>query len=206
MNRETQKPKASAAMGAHESERVLVLEALRGSPAAREELAAYLALVPAIVAVHRAHTSVTIREQEIPDLVQDCLSLIWRKLPEFEGRASLKTWIFRLCSYELLNGFRRVARLRRMQPLPADHDRAMVDARVREPQRVLADLDLRAGMEKLPAVEREIVHLRHYEDLTLDEVAARIGLKVNRVKARYYAAIRHLQEHLESRGSEGESR
>ena len=96
----------------HEKELRLVREVLRGSPEAVQQFATYLARVPGIVAVHRSCTRVAVLEQDVPDLIQDCLSVIWRKLPGFEGRASLSTWIFRVCSLELCNGFRRIARRR----------------------------------------------------------------------------------------------
>jgi RNA polymerase sigma-70 factor (ECF subfamily) len=189
---------------AREAELHLVRKVLERSPAALEQFARYLAAVPMIVAVHRSHSRIAIPDQEMPDLVQDCLLLIWRKLPEFEGRASLSTWIYRLCSFELCNAFRRVARNRRLQSLPDHHSAEPADRAQGTGDWLLIDLDLRAGLDHVGDAERDIIRLRS-EGCTMEEIARHLGSKVGQVKAQYYRAIRRLQEYLEGRNWERES-
>ena len=198
MNREA-RDDAVAKSGAHEAERLLVQEVLRRSAAALDVFATYLARVPGIVAVHRSHSSVPVLDQDVPDLVQDCLSLIWRKLPEFEGRASLSTWIFRLCSYELCNGFRRIARQRLSKALPLERAQAVPERGRASSEQLVLDFDLRAGLEHLSAPQQRIVHLHHCDGRSMEEIAGQMGLRVSQVKAHYYRALQRLHDYLQGR-------
>jgi RNA polymerase sigma-70 factor (ECF subfamily) len=187
----------------HEAELQLVQEVLQRSPPALERFGGYLAAVPTIVAVHRRNSRISIPDQDIPDLVQDCLLLVWRKLPEFEGRASLPTWIYRLCSYELCNGFRRLARQRRLKQMAEVSSPEPTDRAGEPPQRVLLDLDLRLGLEHVNDQEREVLRLRHYEGCTFEEAASRLGWKVPQVKVHYYRGLRRLHDFLTARHWDG---
>jgi RNA polymerase sigma-70 factor (ECF subfamily) len=177
----------------------LVREVLRGSPAAIERFAGYLANVPAIVAVHRRHTSLPIAEQEVPDLVQDCLSVVWRKLPEYQGRAALSTWIFRVCSYELSNAFRRLARVRRVGQLAARTADGLTTAEPPIEQRVPLEIDLRDGLRHLSPDHREVIELHLFDGCTLEQVARKLGSKVSQVKTLYYKALERLHDYLDQR-------
>src|SRR3954471_12724860 len=44
--------------------------------------------------------------QDAEDLVQDTLLAAWRGLPEFEGRASLRSWLYRIATNRCLNALR----------------------------------------------------------------------------------------------------
>ena len=41
--------------------------------------------------------------EEAKDLVQEVLVKVWTYLPEFRGEASIKTWVYRVCSKHLLD-------------------------------------------------------------------------------------------------------
>lgn len=183
----------------YEAERILVHDVLQGSPAAIERFAPYLSNVQAIVAVHRRHTSMPIAEQDLPDLVQDCLSVIWRKLPEYEGRAALSTWIFRVCTYELCNAFRRLARLRRVRQLAGKTAEGLITCERPIAQRVPVEIDLRDGLQQLSPEHREVIELHLFEGCTLEQVARKLDSKLSQVKTLYYRALQRLHDYLDQR-------
>src|SRR5688500_19425682 len=53
------------------------------------------------------------RDDELPDLLQEVFLVAHRKLPEFEGRARVTTWLFSICH----NVFRAARRRTRKRPL-----------------------------------------------------------------------------------------
>ena len=62
--------------------------------------------------------------------------------------------------------------------------------------RGLIDEETAKLLEQLAPREREVVHLRHFEDLSLPEIALRLGLSVSSVKTHYYRGLTKLRTHL----------
>jgi RNA polymerase sigma-70 factor (TIGR02960 family) len=58
--------------------------------------------------------------QDAEDLVQETLLAAWRGLDAFEGRASLRTWLYRIASNRCLNALRDTARRPRELPAPPE--------------------------------------------------------------------------------------
>lgn len=57
-----------------------------------------------------------------------------------------------------------------------------------------------AALDRLAAGDREIIALRHFEDLGNDEVAEVLGLQVKAASIRYIRAVRRLKDELERSG------
>jgi RNA polymerase sigma-70 factor (TIGR02960 family) len=52
------------------------------------------------------------------DMVQETLIAAWRGLPQFEGRASLRSWLYRIATNRCLNALRDAGRRRPPEPIP----------------------------------------------------------------------------------------
>lgn len=201
--RTTRAPRAVASD--HSADRTLVERVVAGDPGAREQVAVHLARVPAIVEVLVEETSERVRRQELPDLVQDCLEVVWRRLPTYEGRASLSTWIFRVCELELWNGRRRL----RKHSLPSSGPDGRLAERASsrdDPARRIERLDLSQALSTLTPIAETIVRLRHFDDLTFDQIATLTGLTTGPVKERYYRALGRLHDWFEVRDRGSDTR
>jgi RNA polymerase sigma-70 factor, ECF subfamily len=115
------------------------------------------------------------------EVVQETWLAVLGQLDRFEGRSTLKTWLFRI----LVNRAKtRGVRERRTVPFSAlsgpDDDGRMVDERTPaarpwcDPERRLDSLErraaLRAALAALPARQRVVVTLRDVEGLDAEEV------------------------------------
>ena len=60
--------------------------------------------------------------------------------------------------------------------------------------------ELWVAITTLPHKQRQLLVLRFYEDLPVDEIAALLGRPVGTVKAQIHRAVRTLKNHLESKG------
>lgn len=200
MTHQVEPTHASGQNSTHAEDLKLVRQVLAGDSSAIDRFASYLARIPAILTFQRSRGLARVHDQEIPDFVQDCVSAIWRKLPEFEGRAALSTWIFTICSLEVRNSFRRwkkrAAERHEAHPEVASTQDHATQSAMR--------LDLREGLNNLPPTDREIVQRKHYEGQTFDEIAAALSLKPSQAKTHYYNSIRRLSDYLSSRNWEGE--
>jgi len=113
----------------------------------------------------------------------------------FDGRASVRTWIFAVVRYTAAE-LRRRAALRRWLPLAALG--ATSDGRpdaVTELVRADGTRRLTAALETLPRRQREVLHLVFYQDLTIAEAAEVAGVSIGTARTHYErgkAALRKL--------------
>jgi len=76
-------------------------------------------------------------------------------------------------------------------------------AALAEPSRIVASEEarakVRAAMDELKPEHRQILVLREYEDLSYEEIAAVLEIKIGTVMSRLFAARMRLREVLETR-------
>jgi RNA polymerase sigma-70 factor (TIGR02960 family) len=133
--------------------------------------------------------------QDAEDLVQETLMAAWRGLEGFEGRASLRTWLYRVATNRCLNALRD--RGRRMPELPAPPQKPPEPSRIRDPiwlepypdtllegvadrslepdarydAREAIGLAFVAGLQRLPPRQRAVLVLRDVLGFRAREVA-----------------------------------
>jgi RNA polymerase sigma-70 factor (ECF subfamily) len=160
--------------------------------------------VPSIVEVYEAHVDFVWRsarrlgvaEHMLDDAVQDVFLAAHRRLPDFEGRASVRTWLFAI-AIRVVRDYRRRARRKPWTPLfgedPPDSHQRGPEALAMQGQ---ATQLLRELLEQLDDGKREVLVLTELEHMTAPEISAALGLNVNTVYARLRAARRELNAAL----------
>ncbi len=124
------------------------------------------------------------------DLRQEIHIAVWRSLPAFGGRCSLKTWVYRVahnCAATWVLRRRRIAKnLVSLDDIEIDSEARGLDAVTDETQMLAR---LRALIQKLKPLDREVFVL-YLEGLTVDEIAEIAGLshtntgtKLHRIRA-----------------------
>jgi len=128
--------------------------------------------------------------QDAEDLLQETFLAAFRGLGTFEGRASVKTWLYAIL-------FRQAANFRRKRGLPslALSD----DAPMTMPSHIDvidASLDLHAALARLPDDFRAILILRELDGLSYDEIATVLELPRGTVESRLHRARTALRKLL----------
>ena len=141
----------------------------------------------AVLKVARAYT---LTPEDCQDLAQEILLQVWRSLPQFEGRASASTWVYRVALNTALGWRRKEGRRRaRQQPLlePEDLPVAGLNSAEQLQQREVVER-LYAAIRQLPKADAALV-LLYLEDLSYREMAevlgiseSNVGVKLNRAK------------------------
>lgn len=124
---------------------------------------------------------------EAEDATHDAALAAWRHLGELRDSAKFEAWFGKI----VVNACRDRLRARRRRPvhLALDPELSGPDA-----NEGLARRDALAGaIRSLSADHREVVVLRFYADLTVDEIAARTGVGSGTVKSRLHYALRNLR-------------
>ena len=122
------------------------------------------------------------------DLVQEILVALWQALPSFEGRSSLRTWVYRVAHNVAVTHVVKQRRDRLARSVPLDDD-ALVANAAREAEGRDAVSRLAALVRALRPADAQVI-LLYLEGLDHSEIAEVTGLspentavKVHRTKA-----------------------
>lgn len=136
--------------------------------------------------------------------VQDVFFKAYRALEKQEAEIDdLTRWLTRVAVNTCLDKLRsRRWQFWRKRPKPEDEDVILAMASSRAPDaedHLFAQQiggRLKEAMERLSERQRAVFTLRHYEDMSLDEIATLLGLDVGTVKAHLARALAKLREDL----------
>jgi RNA polymerase sigma factor (sigma-70 family) len=169
-------------------DRELVVQAQRGDRDAFAVIAA--ATVDRLYAIAR----VSLRDADrAEDAVQETLVRSWRDLPGLRDPDKFEAWQRRMLMHAITDEFRRgrryEAKVRVLHAEPAEGDASAA----------LADRDeLDRGFRRLTPDHRAILVLRHFQGLTLPEVADTLGIAEGTAKSRLHYATEALRAALEA--------
>lgn len=172
---------------------LLARAALAGERRALESFIQRMSCVPQIMAALNRRMGSPFSSSDLDDMAQEALIRIWAKLPGFEGHSALETWAYPFCSMELVDGLRRKQRLSRVE-LSGELELAQEDSAARA-----GPLDfehLHAALERLPPSEAGVLRLKCFEELTFDEIGARLGIPLNTAKTHFYRGLQRLRRAL----------
>ncbi|MEM9037505.1 MAG: sigma-70 family RNA polymerase sigma factor [Actinomycetota bacterium] len=132
------------------------------------------------------------------DAVQETFLRLWRSASSFDPERELDRWVLRIArntAYDL--GRAKVSRPQSSHLDPEPVLLRQVDGRRDgQPEEMAAALgsawELRAAIDALPSVEREVVRRQHLDGLTHREIAEELGVSVGTVKSRSHRAHRRL--------------
>jgi RNA polymerase sigma-70 factor (ECF subfamily) len=151
------------------------------------------------VAMYRFACRLLRSESAAEDVTHDCFLSLFKNPERFDPTrgTSLRTYLFAAVHNLALKHFRR-----------AGHETWMDEATLEEPRTPEAEAPLsqlieaelsatvRAAVEQLPALQREVLILFEFEDLSLAEIAVVLEAEVNTVKSRLARARAGLRRTL----------
>lgn len=153
-------------------------------------------------AVYRFAWALTRSQPDAEEIAQDSFLILLRKAAEFRPEAaSLRTWLLgvtrNLC-------YRRRPRMETAgDALPEVAQDSTIEAALIRNQTAEA---VRRAVMMLPVPQREAIVLFEFEELSLAETAAVLGIEANAVKARLFRGREKLKELLPSPAPEGRNR
>jgi RNA polymerase sigma-70 factor, ECF subfamily len=132
----------------------------------------------------------------IDDAVQETFLVVHRRLVEFEGRSTLKTWVFAI-ALRVAQRVRRTQARRRTDELTPEleakdtrtpQDEALRQERIRVVYSIL---------DRLQPEKREVFVMAELEQFTAPEIADITGVPLNTIYARLRTARREFEASLE---------
>jgi RNA polymerase sigma-70 factor (ECF subfamily) len=125
------------------------------------------------------------------DAVQEATVRSWIKLGNLRPGTEMRPWFLAIVA----NQCRIVARSRWWSVIRMEGTRAVG---IGFEDRIVRGADLRAGLRKLALDQREVLVLRYYLDLPVEEVAAITGVPVGTVKSRINRGLAAMRPHFET--------
>ncbi len=136
---------------------------------------------------------------EAEDVTHDAALTAWRQFAELRETARFEAWFGRI----LVNACRDRLRARRRLPISVEaagigllRDNGSTDS---ADAVVRQDL-LRTAIRSLSRDHREVIVLRFYADLTIEQIAERTGANAGTVKSRLHYALRRLRADVDASG------
>lgn len=137
------------------------------------------------------------------DLLQETFLRVVRMIAEYKHDGKFDAWLFRIAANLARDHFRR--QRRRGVALRIDHldDESpgaipeLSDSRHPRPENVALAAEtreqLQAALQELSDVDREIILLRHYAELSFREIAETLGIPLGTALARAHRALKRLR-------------
>ena len=156
---------------------------------------AILRTVPSFREVYDTHFSFVWRavanrgvpHSALDDVVQEVFLVVHRKLPEFEGRSSLRTWLAgivrRAAADHLKKRGNQLLARDELDDYPADRDEPSVVVEKRAAIQLVEEL-----LSKMSEAQREVFVLYELEQIPMAQVAEIVGCPLQTAYSRLHAA------------------
>lgn len=140
--------------------------------------------------------------EDADDVAQEVFIKAFQAFDRFDGRSSLRTWLFRIAHNLCIDRLRKSDRSLSETSLDYDGDEGswdIGDDRWQPENLVLNDeliQHIEVGLQTMSEKLRTVLLLHDREDLAYDEIAQALDLPLGTVKSRLFLARGHLQKHL----------
>lgn len=142
---------------------------------------------------------------EAADIAQEVFIRAFRNFNKFDGRSSLRTWLFKIAHNLCIDRARRRERTpveTRLEP-PVDEEPTwdLPDTRW-DPETMALDAEFMAvvdaGIDSMSEKLRSVLLLHDKEDMAYEEIATMLDLPLGTVKSRLFLARAHLHSAIEA--------
>jgi RNA polymerase sigma-70 factor (ECF subfamily) len=165
------------------------------------------ALAPLMERHHRRLYRVALAYLRHPDdaldAVQETFVKAFVHAPRWDGAADVAPWLTRIAVNQSIDIYRRGRRRRAAEEPLDDAAGAPRPLAVGDPsperQMLGREIGERVGsaLRTLPQRQRAVFVLRHYEELSLDEIARTLGMSLGTVKSSLHRAMARMRERLQ---------
>ena len=155
--------------------------------------------------LHLVRCRVGARSVWVEDVAQDVFVQVHRKAGTFEGRSSVKTWLYAVAINVCRDHQRRQRRALQAVPVPIDTVEPLAELpdasldpleRLEQQER---DRLVRDAFETLGTAHRTVLYMRDHEDMSYEQIADALGVPVGTVRSRLHNARAALADALAQR-------
>ena len=137
--------------------------------------------------------------EDASEITQEIFLAAWQRLPAFRGEARFTTWLYRITYNCCLQQLERRKQERSLQTA-VQAEQILEERSKKQAEDALEQHDrqamVREQLEQLPARYRVVLILRHFQELTYEEMANILSMPVGTVKIHLFRARNLLKKRL----------
>ena len=138
----------------------------------------------------------------VEDVVSEVFMKVYTRLHQYDGRHALSSWIYRIATNHVLDDIRK---RRRQGTVALDDVAEPPDPRVNvagETELTERDRLVREAVRELPDDYQRVLALKHFEELSVEDIAEVLDIPEGTVKIRLMRGRQRLRKILETRHPE----
>jgi len=133
--------------------------------------------------------------EDTDDVIQLSFIKFFRSLDQFEGRCSLKTWLYKIASNECVSYLRsKTFKAYQTAELTSAHETSTTDHGQLQEEDIQKKFD--AALQSLPEKQKMVFSLRYFEEMPYSEMSQILETSEGALKASYHHAVKKIQQSL----------
>lgn len=134
-----------------------------------------------------------IEHEDANDVLQNCLIKVFRSIHQFEGKSRLFTWLYRIATNEALTFLQQ--KKKRTSASIDDDEHRLAGQLQADPYFDGDDLQikLQEALGKLPEKQRQVFHLRYYDEMGYKEMSELLDTSEGALKASFHHAVKKIE-------------
>jgi RNA polymerase sigma-70 factor (ECF subfamily) len=151
--------------------------------------------------VYRIALAYLRRPDDAMDVVQETFVKAYRNAGRWDPASEVAPWLTRIAVNQAIDTYRRGRRrMQLLSPLPETDRTFDVEARDASPERRAIGREAAEKLSRallgLPETQRAVFVMRHYDEMSLDEIACALNLRLGTVKSSLHRAVHRLRDRL----------
>jgi RNA polymerase sigma-70 factor (ECF subfamily) len=153
--------------------------------------------------LYRLALSYLRRPEDAVEVAQEAFVKAYQNAGRWDGSAEPASWLSRIAVNLSIDRYRRLKRrAQTFSPMAEGDHEAATAAEAPTAERRLMGQELGAriasALRVLPDRQRAVFVLRHYEEMSLEEIAGTLGMSLGTVKSSLHRAVHRLRDRLEA--------
>ncbi|MGB5324536.1 MAG: RNA polymerase sigma factor [Pseudomonadales bacterium] len=133
-------------------------------------------------------------EADAADAAQEAALAMFRALPGFEGRSALRTWLHRIVRNACVSLIRK-----RQRHAMTEHIESLLEIHVQQclaPDKPDSEVvaSVRQVLANMNDKSREVLQLRFFNDVSLEDISQTLGIGLSATKMRLYRAMEQFRQ------------
>lgn len=145
--------------------------------------------------IYRLAYSYVKNKEDALDIVQEAIYKALSSIGLLKNPESVKSWLFRIVVTTSLDFLRKHKKVQFIDDESLEYHSSGAED-------IYPDIDLVRSLNNLPLKYRNVIVLRYFEDLKIEEVAEILNENVNTVKTRLYQALQLLRNSMQEEPKE----
>lgn len=137
-----------------------------------------------------------ITHENADDVLQNTFLRVYKSLPKFQQKSTLVTWMYRIAYNESIRFFEQDKK--KYHDSGQELQKKYLDSLVSDPffEGDEVQLKLQRILAQLPEKDRQIFHMKYYDDLKFREISEITNIKESTLKTSYYKSVGIIEKRM----------